>query len=44
MLIKYNVGGDEIPYPVKFPYCINLQEFLLNLVLGLPYPVKFPDS
>ena len=19
MLIKYNVGGDEIPYPVKFP-------------------------
>ena len=41
MVIPYNVGGAELPYPVKFPYPINVHELLCNLVPGLPYPVKF---
>ena len=48
MVIQYTLGHVELPYPVKFihsiqfPYPINIQEFLHNLILGLPFTVKFP--
>ena len=42
MAIQYTTGGVELPYPVKFPYPVNVQEFLRDFIIGLPYPVKFP--
>ena len=40
------MGDVELPYPVKFPYPVNIHEYLRNLVIGRPDPVKFyyPDK
>ena len=40
MVIKYAVGDVELLYPVKFPYPVNVQEFVRNLILRLTHPVK----
>ena len=42
MVIQYTLGGVELPYPVKFPYHVNVEEILHDLILGLPYSVKYP--
>ena len=44
MIILYNVGDVELPYPVKFTHPVNTQEFLRDFILGLSYPIKFPHS
>ena len=41
MTLQYTVCGDELPYPVKFPYPGYLQVFMHNLILGIQYPGKF---
>ena len=43
MFMRYTVGGVELPYIVNFPYPVNVQEFLVDLILGLLYPIKFPS-
>ena len=35
------MGGVELPYPVKFPYPVNVKEIPYDLILGLYYSVKF---
>ena len=40
MVIQYTLCNTDLPYPVKFPYPVNIQELISDFILGLPYPVK----
>ena len=48
MVVCYIMYYAELPYPViftfpgLFPYPVNVQEILCDIIPGLPYPGLFP--
>ena len=41
MVLQYILGDFKISYPFKFPYPVNVQEFICDLILILTYPTIF---